>query len=166
MDIFYNRIKEICEKNKKVAMFIDMDGTIVEYKVYQEGTIKKDTRGEFIEANPIEIVIEKLKKINEISNIDLYILSLSKTNIIVEEKKKWLRKYASFIEENNWIIINKEANEYNSENRDYIKSNKIKEKMNDYDFAILIDDDHKILKQAQADLKEKGNVFHLSSVII
>lgn len=39
MDIFYNTVKDICEKNTKVAMFIDMDGTIVEYPVYLEGEI-------------------------------------------------------------------------------------------------------------------------------
>ena len=31
---------------------------------------------------------------------------------------------------------------------------------------ILLDDDHKILKQTQNDLKDKGYVFHLSSAVI
>lgn len=34
MDKFIRKIEEICNKNKKVAMFIDMDGTIVEYVIY------------------------------------------------------------------------------------------------------------------------------------
>ena len=49
MDIFYNRIKKICEDNKKVAMFIDMDGTIVEYTVYPEGAITTETKGKFLD---------------------------------------------------------------------------------------------------------------------
>jgi len=166
MDIFYNRIKEICNKNEKVAMFIDMDGTIVEYTVYQEGELTKDTKGKFIDGKPIDIVIKNLERISHIENIDLYILSLSKSNIIVEEKKHWLKKHASFIKENNWIIINKEAGEYNKENRDYIKSMKIKEKLEEYNCAILLDDDHKILRYTQEDLKGKGYVFHISSAII
>lgn len=166
MDIFYNKIKKICEENEKVAMFIDMDGTIVEYTVYREGEISTDTKGKFLNGEPIGIVIDNLKRINEIKNIDLYILTLSKSSIIVEEKREWLKKYVSFIDEKNWIIINKEANEYNKENRDYIKSNKIQERLKDYSCAILLDDDHKILKQTQADLKDRGYVFHLSSAVI
>lgn len=166
MNNFYNIIKEICSKNKKVAMFIDMDGTIVEYKVYPEGGITTDTIGEFLNAKPLNTIIETLEKINDIPNIDLYILSLSRTSIIVEEKKEWLKKYASFINEKNWIILDKQKNGYNKENRDHIKSIKMQEKLENYDYAILLDDDHKILKQAQHDLEDRGCVFHPSSVLI
>ena len=34
MSKFVNEIKEICKKNKKVDMYIDMDGTIAEYHLY------------------------------------------------------------------------------------------------------------------------------------
>ena len=71
-----------------------------------------------------------------------------------------------FIDEKNWIIINKEAGEYNKENRDYIKSIKMQEKLKDYNCLILLDDDHKILKKTQEDLGDRGYVFHLSSAII
>lgn len=166
MDIFYNKIKEICAKNEKVAMFIDMDGTIVEYKVYKDGVLTTSTKGIFLNGEPIKVVINNLKRISEIPNIDLYILTLSKSNIIVEEKKQWLKKYVDFIDENNWIIINKEAGEYNKENRNFIKSIKIQEKLSDYSCAVFLDDDHKILKQTQDDLGDKCHVFHLSSAII
>ena len=85
MDIFYNKIKDICAKNEKVAMFIDMDGTIVEYKVYKDGELTTSTKGIFLNGEPIKVVINNLKRISEIPNIDLYILTLSKSNIIVEE---------------------------------------------------------------------------------
>lgn len=47
MEIFYNKIKQICDTNEKVAMFIDMDGTIVEYTVFPEGAITTKTQGKF-----------------------------------------------------------------------------------------------------------------------
>lgn len=47
MNTFYNTIKQICNKNKNVAMFIDMDGTIVEYTVYPEGELTTKTKGRF-----------------------------------------------------------------------------------------------------------------------
>ena len=33
MDKFYENIEKICEDNEKVAMFIDMDGTIIVYGI-------------------------------------------------------------------------------------------------------------------------------------
>ena len=42
----------------------------------------------------------------------------------------------------------------------------MQEKLENYDYAILLDDDHKILKQAQHDLEDRGCVFHPSSVLI
>ena len=97
-------------------MFIDMDGTIAEYTVFKEGTITNETKGVFLNSKPIKIIIDELRKINDIENIDLYILTLAKSTIIVEEKKEWLRKYVDFIKESNWIIINKQKGEYSKEN--------------------------------------------------
>lgn len=166
MNKFYSKIKKICEENNKVAMFIDMDGTIVEYTVYPDSKFSTLTEGTFLNAEPLNIVIENLKKISKIENLDLYILSLSKNSVIKEEKKKWLNKYVDFIDEENWIIINKEKGEYNKDNRDRIKCDKMKEKIMQYDYEILLDDDHKILKQTQQDLGEKCSVFHITSAII
>ncbi|MBR2240987.1 MAG: hypothetical protein IJ890_06385 [Clostridia bacterium] len=166
MSNFYKKIEKICKENKKVAMFIDMDGTIVEYKVFPEGKLTTDTKGEFLDGEPINAVINTLREINEIDNIDLYILSLSRSNIIVYEKKIWLNKYVDFIDKNNWIIINKEKCEYNNENRDFIKAEKMMEKRDKYDFMILLDDDHKILRRTQEKMENRGCVFHLSSAVI
>lgn len=166
MNIFFNKIKKICKENKKVAMFIDMDGTIVEFIVYGEHEIDTSTEGLFLNGEPLDVVIENLRKINEIDNIDLYILSLAKSSIIVKEKKAWLKKHVDFINEQNWIIINKELGEYNKENRDYIKANKIEEKLSQYDKVIFLDDDNKILKETKRKLKDKCDVFHISSAII
>ena len=166
MDNFYSTIKKICDKNSRVAMFIDMDGTIVEYPIYLKGEISTNTKGKFIAGRPIEIIIDKLRKISKIKNIDLYILSLAKSSIIVEEKKEWLKKYVDFIDKGKWIIINKENGEYNKDNRDIIKVQKMQEKLNEYDCMILLDDDHKILKQTKEELNDKGYVYHISSALI
>lgn len=163
---FYNRVNEICKKYKKVALFVDMDGTIVEYNVYPEGFVTNDTKEVFLKANPLKVVINNLENISKIENLDIYILSLSRSNIIVEEKKQWLKKFASFIKEENYIILNKEKGDYNPENREFIKSIKMKEKLNQYDYVMLLDDEHKILRRTQKELKDKGEVFHISSAII
>ena len=166
MKKFYEEIENVCQNKKRVAMFIDMDGTIVEYKVYQKGKITINTRGKFDNAEPITPIINVLEKISTIKNLDMYILTLAKSNIIVQEKEEWLRKNISFIEPKMWIIINKEENEYTKENRNYIKCEKMKEKLKFYDHVILLDDDHEILKHTKYLLKEKCNVYHISSAMI
>ena len=167
MSNFYNKVKEICTKYKKVAMFIDMDGTIVEDKIYPDGTVTNKVRGLFLNNRPIKIVIDELRKIQKIENIDLYILSMARSYIIVEEKKEWLKKYADFINENNYIIINREAGEYNDENRNRVKAGKIQEKLKQgYEHAIFLDDDHKVIQESAKILKDKCDIFHISSAII
>ena len=163
---FINKIKGICEKNKRVAMFVDMDGTINEYEVYSEKTLSQQMEDRYMDTAPVQPIIDVLKEINDIPNIDLYILSLSRTNKLTEKKKLWIEQYIDFIPKTNWIILTKENGEYNKENRDFIKSLKMKEKLNEYDHFIFLDDDHKILKGASETFKEKINVLHISSVFV
>ena len=60
---FYNRISEVCKKHKKVALFVDMDGTIVEYSVFPDGFVTTETKEVFLNAEPLEVVLNNLKKV-------------------------------------------------------------------------------------------------------
>lgn len=166
MKKFLEKIKQICEKNDKVAMFIDMDGTINEYTVYSDDKILKQMGDNYCKAEPIVEVIDVLKDISEIPNIDLYILTLSKSNKISYEKDLWLAKYVGFIPKENWIILTKENGDYDSENRDQIKPLKMQEKLKEYNHVILLDDDHRILRQSNILLKDKVDVFHVTSALV
>lgn len=166
MKKFIEKIRNICEKNKNVAMFIDMDGTINEYVVYSEATVSKKMEDGYGKIAPVLPVINVLEEISNISNIDIYILSLSKTKKISEEKNIWLEKHVGFIPKENWIVLTKENGDYNKENRDIIKPLKMEEKLDKYEHVILLDDDHKILKQSAEMLKDKADVFHVTSVLI
>ena len=166
MSKFLERVKEIKKKNGKIAIFVDMDGTIAEFPVYQEENVAKAMEEEYSKIEPINYIIDILKELGKIEDIDLYILTLSKTIKITKEKIKWLKKYVYFIQEKNWIIITKELGEYNKENRNIVKALKMQEKLPKYDFEILLDDDHKVLKETQKLLGNKVKVFHISSAII
>ena len=121
MKSFYEKISQTCKKYKKVAMFIDMDGTISEYHVYEEEKMPINTKGVAINQKPLNNIIEKLKMISNIHNIDLYILTLSKSNLITKEKKEWLKKYISFIkkEKENGKAISQAFEDYEKQ---YIKT--------------------------------------------
>ena len=165
MKKFVQRIADLCSENKRVAMFIDMDGTINEYIVFSENTVVKEMEDNYIYISPLSTVLKELEEIGNISNIDLYILSLSRTKNLTQIKKEWRKKYISFIPEENWIILTKENGDYTNENREEIKAMKMQE-YTDYDHLILLDDDHGILKQTSNVLHNKVNVFHISSVFI
>ena len=79
MSKFVNEIKEICRKNKKVDMYIDMDGTIAEYHLYNPEEISRKMEEEYLKNEPLKNVIDVLEEISKINNIEMYILSLSKT---------------------------------------------------------------------------------------
>ena len=93
-------------------------------------------------------------------------MSLSKSNEISKQKEKWLEENVKFIPKENWIILTKEKCEYNSENRDEIKTIKMKEILNIYNHIIFLDDDHKILKKSIEKLGKQIDAFHISSAII
>ena len=166
MSKFLEKIKKIASENERVAMFVDMDGTITVYDVYPESEVEKKMAEGYQAAEPIEYVIDILRKINDIPNVDIYILTLSRDRNITDEKKIWLKKYVDFVDPEKWIIITKEIGEYNKENRDVIKAEKMMKKLADYNYEILLDDDHKVLKETQRILNDKASVFHISSAII
>lgn len=166
MSKFVNEIKEICKKNKKVDMYIDIDGTIAEYHLYNPEEISRKMEEEYLKNEPLKNVIDVLEEISKINNIEMYILSLSKTKKITEKKKIWLKKYVPFIKEENWIILTKEIGEYSNENRNEIKGKNIELRQKDYDKSIMLDDEQVVLREAKKILNDKIEVFHISSALI
>lgn len=166
MSKFVNEIKEICKKNKKVDMYIDMDGTIAEYHLYNPEEISRKMEEEYLKNEPLKNVIDVLEEISKINNIEMYILLLSKTKKITEKKKIWLKKYVPFIKEENWIILTKEIGEYSNENRNEIKGKNIELRQKDYDKSIMLDDEQVVLREAKKILNDKIEVFHISSALI
>ena len=166
MSKFLNEIKEICKKHKKVDMYIDMDGTIAEYHLYNPEEISKKMEEEYLKNEPLKNVIDVLEEISKINNIEMYILSLSKTKKITEKKKIWLKKYVPFIKEENWIILTKEIGEYSNENRNEIKGKNIELRQKYYDKSIMLDDEQAVLRAAKKMLDNKVEVFHVSSALV
>ena len=166
MSKFVNKIKKICNENKKVSMYIDMDGTIAEYHLYKPEEISEKMGKDYLSNEPLTNVIAVLEEISKIDNIEMHILSLSKTEEITEKKKIWLKKYTPFIKEENWIILTKETGGYTNENRNEIKGRNIEMRQNDYDISIMLDDEQTVLREAKKILNDKVEVFHVSSALV
>lgn len=121
---------------KKVKMFVDMDGVIVDYDVGVAHSYDKK--------RPLYSSIEKLEKISKEDNIELFILSVTRMNEGYDEKQNWLDKYAPFFKRENRIIISREKHDF--EGSATLKANYMKSVERDGSVIVVIDDDPRIIK--------------------
>ncbi|MBQ3475667.1 MAG: hypothetical protein IJH20_05830 [Bacilli bacterium] len=138
-------------KDKKIDIYFDMDGVICEYDIgnFDYNTIR-----------PINNTINLMKKLID-DGINVYILSICKTNKIVDEKYEYLDKHIPFFDKDKAIFLSKE--EINSESKD-MKSDYLTNNINKKNVNILVDDDITIIKKITSDNKDV-KVFHISSII-
>ena len=145
---FVERISQICEHYEKVAIFIDVDGTLVEYPVLTTEEVGEIMQSDdyYTTKKPIPCMMQVVRELTKIT----------------DSKKDWLSKYFSFIPEENWILLNKETGGYSYSNRNMQKPLEILKK--GYVHSILLDDDSAVLKEAK---KFEGiTPFHISSALV
>ena len=132
-------LKEYLEKynNKKVKLFVDMDGVIVDYDFGEPRDYDKK--------RPLYDSIKKLEIISEMPNIELFIFSATRMNEGFDQKQQWLDKYAPFFKKENRIIISREAN--NMTPSAELKAKFLKNYERDNSVLIVIDDDPRNLKE-------------------
>ena len=75
-------IKEVLKKYKNIKLFIDMDGVIADYEFGNAENFDKK--------RPLFDSIKKLEEISKMTNIELYILSITRNDIGIKEKNIWL----------------------------------------------------------------------------
>lgn len=138
-------LKEILNSygDKKIKLYIDMDGVVADYDVGKPDNFEKK--------RPLYTSIDKLKEISFMDNVSLFILSITRKNIGIEEKNIWLDKYMPFIDKNNRFILSKEdISKSSSELKvDFLKNIKREDEV-----IILIDDDPLILKSVMDNVND------------
>ena len=97
-------LKEYLEqfKDKKIKIFVDMDGVIADYNV----GVPQD----YDRKRPLYDSIDKLEIISKMPNVELYIFSATRYSEGIEQKNWWLDTYAPFFKKENRIILSREAN--------------------------------------------------------
>lgn len=127
--------------NKKIKMYVDMDGVIADYEV--------GIAANFDKKRPLKSTISKLEEISKMNNIELYILSISRMDEGINQKQIWLDAYAPFFKKENRVIISRESNEFKSSSK--LKSTYLQNLERDEStIIIVIDDDPIILKEIRA----------------
>lgn len=138
-------LKEILNSygDKKIKIYIDMDGVVADYDVGKPDNFEKK--------RPLYTSIDKLKEISFMDNVSLYILSITRKNIGIEEKNIWLDKYMPFIDKNNRFILSKEEV---SKSSSELKVAFLKNIKREDEVIILIDDDPLILKSVMDNVND------------
>ena len=131
-------------KDKKINIFIDMDGVVADYDVISYNNHK---------------ILEEISKMN---NVTLIILSVSRNDNQIEGKKKWLKMNMSFINEERINIIPRESNGFKSSHvlkKEFLEKNISKDSIN-----IVIDDSHLVLDTI-CDLNIGIIPLHITSIL-
>ena len=122
-------------REEKVKLYVDMDGVIADYDV--------GVAYEYDKKRPLYSNIEKLETISKMENVDINILSISRTASGIEEKNNWLDKYAPFFEKEKRNIISRELN--NMRLSTELKLEFVKNITRDGSKIIIIDDDPQVI---------------------
>jgi hypothetical protein len=129
---FYNLLNEI---DDNIDLFIDMDGVISSYDFGKPLDFKNK--------RPLTTNINTLRKISEMNNVNLYILSVCRKDNEIEIKNNWLDKFAPFFEKDKRFVLSKET--YTGVTSAELKLMFLK-KYNTNNRIILVDDDNNVLK--------------------
>ena len=135
---FENYLKEL--GNKKIKVFVDMDGTIVDYVVGD--TTNFDGR------RPLLHNLKNLENASKMANVEIYILSAARLHSGLDQKLNWLDKYAPFIKKENRIILIREDNDFLPAK--ILKANYLEQLEKDDSIVIVVDDDRQVIDEIKA----------------
>lgn len=142
---FYNIISSL-DKNTNYDLYVDMDGVVASYKV--------GFPCDFDKKRPLTTNINNIKRVIELPNITLHILSICKKDSQIIEKNNWLDTNMPFIKKENRHILSKET--YPDISSRDLKANFLNKCENRNN--ILLDDDNLVLKHVK---KEVDNIIVL-----
>ncbi len=138
---FYQIIENL-SKERKLLIFVDMDGVIASYDIGEPY--------DFDKKRPLITNINTLKRLNSLENCELYILSICKKDYQIKEKNDWLDLNAPFFKKESRIIISKENSSITESG--ILKANYLNN-LNTKNQIILVDDDNKVLKTVKEKVK-------------
>lgn len=94
------------KREKKLNVYCDMDGVLANF-AEQENAVERFEveKGFFQKLRPMEKNVYALRVLNQLKNINVYILSASPNRQADKDKKIWLKKYLPELENHQIIIM-------------------------------------------------------------
>lgn len=139
---FYELIKDL-SKDKKTTIYFDMDGVIASYDFGKPLNFKNK--------RPLTNNINVIKKVSELNNVELHILSVCVHHDQIKDKNNWLDKYAPFFKkENRHILAKDDVKDSTAKDLklNFLKSIEITNQ------TIMVDDDNEVLRTLRDNTKD------------
>lgn len=155
-------------KDKKIALFSDMDGVIAQFEFDYHNKIANDAEGIFFDDKiPIKTVINFFNSLTKYDNLDFYILSACNNVKQTNSKKSWLAKYAPLFKEDKQLYVVKEITKYTKDTKADIKTSFMVDKVEEYqyDYVLYFEDEYTMLKKAHSKLGDKIICIHISNFL-
>ena len=94
------------KRPQKLNIYVDMDGVLADFKA-QENAVERFTseKGFFQKLRPFERNVNAVRFLNQLKNVNIFILSASPNRKADKDKKIWLSKYLPELESDQIIII-------------------------------------------------------------
>ena len=159
MSYFYDYVKSLGDN--PIDIYVDMDGVVADYDFqgYKNDGNNPDI---YRYKRPVMSSIEPLKEINELENVTLYILSVSRYESQIDGKLDWLSKHMDFIKKENIFILPRDTNDFKKAN--VLKRDFLQDRLDNDDVNIHIDDSHDVLKILR-DMHKNIRLLHVTSLI-
>jgi hypothetical protein len=149
----FDKTTDLLSGTTKVTVFVDMDGTITEYRFGEGSALLRGEVGVYGKKRPIKEVIQWIENYCNNASNKFYILSSCYSIAQKTEKETWIRMHLPFLDITNFICVISQDFESRIKDkldiiRDYIKDNGDK-------MIIIVDDTHEILKRCWELNKDK-----------
>lgn len=154
-----DQIKEKA-KSKKVIVYSDMDGVLAEYGVGEKPLILANEKDFYLNKRAVHCTIEALKRISEIENVEVGIMSNCYFQQQKQDKILWLERHCPFIKKENINIVVLNDEPHTAQTKDYLKISKLLSINHDKDIDFyLIEDNHKIISATNKTRPNTGRHF-------
>ena len=161
---FIDKIAMIYQNTTDIEIYLDMDGTVVEFLLNNEKDFMKI--GGYLKKKPISPILDIIEKIKEMYPLVVFkILSCSTTNYMKKEKNDWLDKHMPYICKKNRIIFSKENGDFSDKTVNLIKAAYLSENSNS-NVIFFIDDDVRNLIEVQKLSKNNIIPLHVTSLLV
>ncbi|MGN1162810.1 MAG: hypothetical protein ACI4T2_02720 [Christensenellales bacterium] len=143
-------IDEIIEraKEKPFRVYFDMDGVCSEERTGEHDLIVANVKDFYFNKRPIKTILKVMQKLND-AGVEVGILSSCHYLEQADQKKRWLKINAPFVEEKNQHFVVFEELEFTAKEKPYLKAWELERITKGFDGEfLLVEDRHANIKAA------------------
>ena len=141
---------EIIERAKKkpFIVYFDMDGVCSEERTGEHDLVVGNVKDFYFNKRPIKTMLKVMKELHE-AGVEIGILSSCWYLEQADQKRRWLKIYAPFVEEKNEHFVVYETITFTEEEKPYLKAWELEKITKGYDGEfLLVEDRHANIKAA------------------